>query len=288
MSSPSATGSPDTRPGRGRPVAPVETAPRLGSQSPPGVSDAGRRRRGRPRCAPGDARRCCAAARGPRMRSAPVRPVVGKLIEPRSPSAYPGDERRYPVRLQECLQRRELIVCDRAFRQAHHVDAVDLVAGGDQHSVHEIRVESPGGVEVEESVRFVGIAPRGTFDGAEVARAYLQRPGQQQEVDMIGARLGSPQCRPSARRPVPAGRRGRRASRCAGERQRSPERSCDASLAGVRRRRPGLARHHRARARHLDRRVGAGHRDRGGRAGLPAGRDGRRARRWSCPCGPAR
>ena len=33
-------------------------------------------------------------------RQAPVHPVVGKLIEPRSPSAYPGDERRYTVRLQ--------------------------------------------------------------------------------------------------------------------------------------------------------------------------------------------
>src|SRR5215469_16142254 len=77
-------------------------------------------------------------------RQAPVRPVVGKLIERRSPSAYPGGERGYTVRLQQCLQRRELILRDRALRQAHHVDAVDLAAGGDQHPVHQVQVESLG------------------------------------------------------------------------------------------------------------------------------------------------
>jgi hypothetical protein len=63
---------------------------------------------------------------------------------------------------------------------------------GDQHPVHKIQVDSLGGVEVEESVRFVSIALRGTFDGAKVACAYPQRPWQQQEVDMVGARLGAP------------------------------------------------------------------------------------------------
>src|SRR5580693_6227418 len=63
-------------------------------------------------------------------RQTPVHPVVGKLIEPRSPSAYPSGERGYTVRFQECLQRRKLFLRDRALRQAHHVDTVDLVAGG--------------------------------------------------------------------------------------------------------------------------------------------------------------
>src|ERR1700722_2094223 len=125
-------------------------------------------------------------------RQAPVHPVVWKLIEPRSPAAYPGGQRGYSVRLQERLQRRNLILRDRALRQAHHVDAVDLVAGGDEHPVHQIQVESLGGVEVEESIRFVGIAPRGPFDGAKVACPYLQRPWQQQEVEVVGARLGAP------------------------------------------------------------------------------------------------
>src|SRR5215471_16100814 len=125
-------------------------------------------------------------------RQAPVHPVVGKLTERRSHSAYPGGKRGDTVRLQQCLQRRKLILRDRALRQAHHVDAVDLVAGGDQHPVHQIQVESLGGVEFEESVRFVGIALRGTFDGAKVARAYPKRPWQQQEIDVVGARLGAP------------------------------------------------------------------------------------------------
>src|SRR5215469_5055213 len=134
-------------------------------------------------------------------RQTPVHPVVGKLIEPRSPSAYPGGERGYTVRLQQCLQRRKLILRYRAFRQAHHVNAVDLVAGGDQHPVYQIQVESLGGVEVEESIRFMGIALRGTFDGAKVACAYLQRPRQQQEIDMVGARLGAA---PTGRQFVPS------------------------------------------------------------------------------------
>src|SRR6185437_16458095 len=134
-------------------------------------------------------------------RQAPVHPVVGKLIEPRSPSAYPGGERGYTVRLQQCFQRRKLILRNRALRQAHHIDAVDLVPGGDQHPVHQIQVESLGGVEVEESIRFAGIALRGTFDRAKVTCAYLQRPWQQQEVDMVGVRLSAP---PTGRQLVPS------------------------------------------------------------------------------------
>jgi hypothetical protein len=105
------------------------------------------------------------------------------------------------VRLQECLQRRKLILRNRALRQAHHVDAVDLVAGGDQHPVHQIQVESLGRVEVEESIRLVNIALQGTFDRAKVACAYLQRPWQQQEVEMVGARLEAP---PTGRQLVPS------------------------------------------------------------------------------------
>ena len=40
-----------------------------------------------------------------------------------------------------------------------------------------------------------------TFDGAKVACAYLQRPWQQQEVDMVGARLGAS---PTGRQLVPS------------------------------------------------------------------------------------
>ena len=69
--------------------------------------------------------------------------------------ADPGLQVDHSVALQQRFQRVELAFVDRAFRQHDHIDATDLLSGGDQHPVDEIQVEPFLRDELEEAERVI-------------------------------------------------------------------------------------------------------------------------------------
>src|SRR5262249_58911592 len=101
----------------------------------------------------------------------------------------PGDESGYPVAAEQRLEIVELGVVDCTLREDHGADAVDFVQGCDDRPIDEVEIELFGWNELEEAKGFLGPPVHRALEGPEVRLSYPKRPGQQQEVGALVARL---------------------------------------------------------------------------------------------------
>jgi hypothetical protein len=56
-----------------------------------------------------------------------------------------------PAPVERSLRRADLVLADRALGQQDLIDAVDLLASGDENTVQQIQIQSLGGCELEEA-----------------------------------------------------------------------------------------------------------------------------------------
>src|SRR5262249_31670702 len=101
----------------------------------------------------------------------------------------PDDETGYPVTAQQRLEIVELALVDRALREDDGADAVDFVQGCDERPIDEVEIELFGWNELEEAKGFIGPPVHRALEGPEVRLSYPKRPGQQEEVGALVARL---------------------------------------------------------------------------------------------------
>jgi hypothetical protein len=72
-----------------------------------------------------------------------------------------------------------------ALRQQHDADVLDFLVCPQEHPVEEIEVEWLGRAELEQARRLRRRPVLGVLHDAEVRLPHLERPGQQEEVDVI-------------------------------------------------------------------------------------------------------
>jgi hypothetical protein len=131
-----------------------------------------------------------------------VNPVAWKLPRSCRTLADPGDQGNHPVLVQERLESVDLAVVHGALREDDGVDVADLVAGRDEHSIHEVQVEPFGRCELEEAEGLLGKAVHRASERTEIRLSHPQRPRKQQIVDPHVVR---PAARAAATHLVPPG-----------------------------------------------------------------------------------
>ena len=92
---------------------------------------------------------------------------------------------------QQRFQRVELALVDGALRQQHDVNAANLFSRRDEHPVDEIQVEPLLRCELEEAERLLCQPLDRALHGPEVRLSDPQRPGQQQQLGVLGLGVGT-------------------------------------------------------------------------------------------------
>jgi hypothetical protein len=118
-----------------------------------------------------------------------VHPVAAESLRLRWTPTDAGDESRHAVMIQNGLETIDLALVDRVLREYHGIDTADLVPGGDNHATHQVEVELFRGRELKAPKGLLRQPLHGPLNGAEVGFSHSQRPGQQQEIDVVGLRI---------------------------------------------------------------------------------------------------
>ena len=130
-----------------------------------------------------------------------VQPVAGELTRLPGGLAHPGHQLDHPVAVQQRFEGVDLVLRDGALGQHDDIDTARLLAGGDQHTIQQVQIEPFGRGELEESIRVLG-RPQHRAHRVKVGCLHAQRPGQQQQVGVLGAKIGTAM---AGRDLVPAG-----------------------------------------------------------------------------------
>lgn len=100
-----------------------------------------------------------------------MNPVAPELTWVCRSLAHTGDETLHAVVDEQRLERLDLVAVDCAFRHDDDLDALDLIARGDQYPVDEVEIESLRGREFEEAERILREAVHGPLERMEVGLA---------------------------------------------------------------------------------------------------------------------
>src|SRR5271155_1920381 len=98
---------------------------------------------------------------------ADMHPVAPESLRLRWIPTDAGDENRHAVTIQNGLETIDLALVDRALRQYHGIDTVDLVPGGDNHTTHQVEVELFRGRELKAPKGLLRQPLHGPLNGVE-------------------------------------------------------------------------------------------------------------------------
>jgi hypothetical protein len=124
----------------------------------------------------------------PRVHTA-VKPVPGRCSRKVGAPANTREQCDNPVPVEQSLELVDLALVDGQLGEGDDIDAADLLAGGDEHPVQEVEVETLRRRELEERERVLARPLDRSLQRAEVRRFHLQRPRQEQQVGVLGTHV---------------------------------------------------------------------------------------------------